>query len=186
LADLIFGTSGWSYKEWVGPFYEKSSKMFSHYIRFFNTAEINSTFYAYPSKATIYGLSRTSPDDFVFSAKLPRLITHEIRLDPDQKVENHLLRFLELLDPLKARGKLGCILIQLPPSFVYERDRDNFEAFLGLIPDGYDFAAEFRDHSWMREETWRLLEKHDVAYCIVDEPLLPPEVHLTADFAYFR
>jgi len=186
LGDLIFGTSGWSYKEWVGPFYEKSSKMFSHYMRFFNTAEINSTFYAYPSKATIYGLSRTSPENFVFSAKLPRLITHELRLDPAQKVENNLLRFLELLDPLKARGKLGCILIQLPPSFIYERDRDNFEDFLSFIPDGYDFAAEFRDHSWMREETWRLLEKHDVAYCIVDEPLLPPEVHLTADFAYFR
>jgi uncharacterized protein YecE (DUF72 family) len=186
LADLIFGTSGWSYKEWVGPFYKTSTKMFSHYTRFFNTAEINSTFYRYPSESMVYGLNRSSPKGFIFSAKLPRLITHEKRLKPEEKVENHLLRFLELLNPLKARGKLGCILIQLPPSFAYERDRDNLQAFLEMIPDGYDFAAEFRHPSWMRRETWKLLKRHSVAYCVVDEPLLPPDIHVTADFAYFR
>ncbi len=186
LADLIFGTSGWSYKEWVGPFYDKSSKMFSHYKRFFNTAEINSTFYVYPSRSIIYGLNRTAPKNFIFSAKLPRLITHQKRLKPALKVENDLFRFLELLNPLKIAGKLGCILIQLPPSFIYERDIENFEAFLELIPKGYDFVAEFRDHSWMQDNTWRLLEKYNVAYCIVDEPLLSPEIHLTADFTYFR
>jgi uncharacterized protein YecE (DUF72 family) len=186
LADLIFGTSGWSYKEWVGPFYEKSTKMFSHYTRFFNTAEINSTFYRYPSESMVYGLNRASPKGFIFSAKLPRLITHERRLNPDEKVENHLLRFLELLNPLKARGKLGCILIQLPPSFAYERDLENLKAFFEMIPDGYDFAAEFRNPSWVRRETWNLLTRHNVAYCVVDEPLLPPDLHVTADFAYFR
>lgn len=186
LASLVMGTSGWSYKEWVGPFYPKAAKMFSYYARFFNTAEINSTFYRYPSGAAIYGLYRASPKGFVFSAKLPRLITHEKRLDPALKVENDLLRFLELLNPLKASGKLGCLLIQLPPSFVYERDHENLETFLQMLPKGYEFAAEFRDHSWMRNDTWELLKRHNVAYCIVDEPLLPPEVHLTADFAYFR
>jgi len=186
LASLVMGTSGWSYKEWVGPFYPKAAKMFSYYARFFNTAEINSTFYRYPSGASIYGLYRASPKGFVFSAKLPRLITHEKRLDPALKVENDLLRFLELLNPLKASGKLGCLLIQLPPSFVYERDHENLETFLQMLPKGYEFAAEFRDHSWMRNVTWELLRRHNVAYCIVDEPLLPPEVHLTADFAYFR
>ena len=186
MSDLLFGTSGWSYKEWVGPFYQKAESMFSYYARFFNTAEINSTFYRYPSEATIFGLNRTSPKDFVFSAKLPKLITHEKRLDPEMGVKNDLVRFLELLEPLNARGKLGCILIQLPPSFVYQRDREKLGAFLGLLPDGFEFAAEFRNHSWMRDDTWKLLEKHNVAYCIVDEPLLPPEVHVTADFAYFR
>jgi len=186
LADLLFGTSGWSYKEWVGPFYDEGTKMFSHYTRFFNTSEINSTFYRYPSRATIFGLNRTSPRDFVFSAKLPKLITHEKHLDPNQQIKSDLIRFLELLEPLKARSKLGCILIQLPPSFVYERDHENFEAFLEMLPEEYEFAAEFRDHSWMRDDTWKLLKKHNVAYCIVDEPLLPPEVHVTAEFAYFR
>ncbi|MCW4037319.1 MAG: DUF72 domain-containing protein [Candidatus Bathyarchaeota archaeon] len=186
MTQLIFGTSGWSYKEWVGPFYEEPARMFSYYARFFNTAEINSTFYRYPTNALIYGLTRSSSPDFIFSAKLPRLITHQKRLDPDQKVRSYLLRFLDLLAPLQARGKLGCILIQLPPSFVYERDRENFEAFLELLPPEYEFAAEFRNPSWMRHDTWTLLKKHNVAYCIVDEPLLPPDVQITADYAYFR
>ena len=190
MADLIFGTSGWSYKDWVGPFYETSTKMFSHYTRFFNTAEINSTFYRYPSEAMVYGLSRSSPKGFIFSAKLPRLITHEKRLNPEEKVENHLLRFLELLNPLKARGKLGCILIQLPPSFAYEKDLENLKAFFEMIPDGYDFAAEFRNPSWMRRETWKLLTRHNVAYCVVDEPRLPRLVPFvpkaTSDLGYFR
>ena len=183
---ILFGTSGWSYKEWVDPFYEKSAGMFSYYSRFFNTVEINSTFYRYPSKAAIYGLNRTSPKDFVFSAKLPKLITHEKKLDPNLGIKNDLNRFLELLEPLNARGKLGCILIQLPPRFVYDRDHENFEAFLEMLPEGYEFAAEFRDHSWLRDDVWKMLNKHNVAYCIVDEPLLPPEAHVTADFAYFR
>jgi uncharacterized protein YecE (DUF72 family) len=71
----------------------------------------------------------------------------------------------------------------LPPSFSYDRDLANFEAFLEMMPRGYDFAAEFRHKSWMRSETWKLLEKHNIAYCVVDEPLLPQEVHLTADFS---
>jgi uncharacterized protein YecE (DUF72 family) len=186
VTEFLLGTSGWSYKEWIGPFYDKASKMFSHYSRFFRTAEINSTFYQYPSRATIYGLLKTAPQDFIFSAKLPQLITHEKRLDLGQKVENHLLRFLELLNPLKTSGKLGCMLIQLPPSFDYQRGYIPLQAFLEVLPDEYEFAAEFRNPSWMREETWKLLRKHNVAYCIVDEPLLPPDIHVTADFAYFR
>lgn len=186
LSELFFGTSGWSYKEWVGPFYPKAGKMFSYYAKFFNTAEINSTFYRYPTKGMIYGLNKNAPSGFIFSVKLPRLITHEKRLDSSQNVKSDLTRFLELLEPLSARNRLGCILIQLPPSFRYDRDLDNFEAFLEMIPKGYDFAAEFRHKSWMRNETWKLLEKHNIAYCIVDEPLLPQDIHLTANFVYFR
>ncbi|MEM2889085.1 MAG: DUF72 domain-containing protein [Candidatus Bathyarchaeia archaeon] len=186
MSDLVFGTSGWSYKEWVGPFYDSEKNMFSYYSRFFNTTEINSTFYRLPSKGTIYGLNRNAPPNFLFSAKMPKLITHEKRLDPSQNVKVDLAHFLELLEPLSARNRLGCILIQLPPSFTYSRDLENLKAFLELIPSGYEFAAEFRHKSWMRSETWNLLKKHNVAYCIVDEPLLPPEVHVTADFAYFR
>lgn len=186
LNNVLLGTSGWSYKEWVGPFYEKSKKKLTYYTRFFQTTEINSTFYRYPSKSTVYGFYRTAPPDFKFSAKLPRLITHQKRLDPNLKVENDLLRFLELLNPLKASRKLGAILIQLPPSFIFEEDYDNLVSFLELLPQDFEFAAEFRDHSWLRNETWKLLKEHNVAYTIVDEPLLPPEIHATADFAYIR
>ena len=106
---------------------------------------------------------------FIFSAKLPRLITHEKRLDPEQKVKSDLIRFLELLEPLSSTNKLGCILIQLPPSFTYDRDLENLKAFLEMIPEGYDFAAEFRDYSWMRNETWKVLEKNNIAYFIIKD-----------------
>lgn len=186
MADLIFGTSGWDYKEWIGPFYERKEKKFSFYNRFFRTVEINSTFYRMPTRAMVYGWYRSAPKNFVFSAKLPKTCTHEKRLNPDLKVKNDLLQFLELMNPLRLNHKLGAILIQLPPSFVYERDHENLEAFLGMLPEEFDFAVEFRDHSWIRDETWRLLRDHNVAYTIVDEPLLPPEARVTADFAYFR
>jgi uncharacterized protein YecE (DUF72 family) len=186
MANLLFGTSGWSYKEWVGPVYPSNTRKFSYYTQFFQTAEINSTFYAYPKQSVIYGLNRVSPLSFVFSAKLPRIITHQKRLDLQQKVENYLFRFLDLLQPLYASGKLGCLLIQLPPSFRYPQDQKNLAAFLEILPQSYDFAVEFRDLSWIRDDTWRLLTKYEVAYCIVDEPLLPPDVQVTTDFAYFR
>jgi len=186
MAKLFFGTSGWSYKEWIGPFYEDEKKMFSYYARFFNTVEINSTFYCYPSRSTIYGLNRTSPPGFIFSAKLPRLITHEKKLNAKENIKKELMRFLELLEPLSASGKLGCILVQLPPRFTYDRDVGKLEKFLEMIPGDYEFAIEFRNSSWMKKETWRMLKEYNVAYCVVDEPSLPPEVHITADFAYFR
>jgi uncharacterized protein YecE (DUF72 family) len=186
LDNLLFGTSGWSYKDWVGPFYEKSKKKLTYYTKFFQTSEINSTFYRYPSRSMVYGFYRNSPREFIFSAKLPRLITHKKRLDPDLKVKNDLLRFLELMEPLRANSKLGAILIQLPPSFIFERDYENLISFLSILPEKFEFAIEFRDHSWLRKDVWSLLKEHNVAYTIVDEPLLPPEIHLTADFAYIR
>ncbi len=186
LENLLFGTSGWSYKEWIGPFYEESKKKLSYYTHFFQTTEINSTFYRYPSRSMVYGFYRTSPRGFIFSAKLPRLITHKKKLNSDLKVENDLLRFLELMEPLRVNGKLGSILMQLPPSFVYPKHHENLTSFLSILPKDFEFAVEFRDHSWLRDETWDLLREHNVAYTIVDEPLLPPETHITADFAYIR
>lgn len=186
MVDLIFGTSGWDYKDWIGPFYERRERKFSFYNIFFQTAEINSTFYRLPTRAMVYGWYRYSPENFIFSAKLPKTCTHEKRLNPDLKVKTDLLQFLELMDPLRLNHKLGAILIQLPPSFTYERDHENLEAFLDMLPDNFEFAIEFRNHSWIKEEIWELLTNHNVAYTIVDEPLLPPEVKVTADFSYIR
>lgn len=180
------GTSGWSYAEWVGPFYDKKEKMLSYYSSIFKTVEINSSFYRYPTKAQAFGYYRTVPKDFVFSAKLPDLLTHEKSLDHNLGVKDDLFRFLDLMDPINEAGKLGAILIQLPPSFTYEKNNDNLASFLEMLPEGYEFAVEFRHPSWLRNDIWKLLSNHNVAYTIVDEPLLPPEVHITANFAYVR
>ncbi len=182
---VFLGTSGWSYKEWIGPFYTKMDKsMLRAYTRVFKTVEIDSTFYRYPSKGTGMGWTRYSPEGFVYTAKLPGLITHEKKLELARDIEEDLQRFLELMEPLSLSGKLGCILIQLPPRFDYRPKQ--LEDFFKLLPTHVKFAVEFRDLSWMRSETWALLEKYKVAYTIVDEPLLPPETHLTSQIAYFR
>ena len=182
---VLMGTSGWSYKEWIGPFYSKTDRsMLQAYTKVFRTAEIDSTFYRYPSKGTVMGWTRYSPEEFVYTAKLPGLITHEKNLDLSKGVEEDLKAFVELMEPLYLNGKLGCILIQLPPKFGFNPEK--LEQFLEILPTQVNFAVEFRDKSWIRNETWALLEKCQVAYTIVDEPLLPPEVHITSRIAYFR
>lgn len=185
MGKIFLGTSGWSYKDWIGPFYQKKEKsMLSAYTKVFKTVEIDSTFYRYPSKGTVMGWLKYSPEDFVYAAKLPKLITHDKKLDLEQGVEDDLVSFCELLEPLSLNGKLGCILIQLPPKF--EFNPELLESFFKILPRTVKFAVEFRDLSWMRDETWSLLKKYEVAYTIVDEPLLPPEVEVTSSIAYFR
>lgn len=183
--NVFLGTSGWSYKEWVGPFYSEEDKsMLRAYTKVFKTVEIDSTFYRYPSKGMVMGWTKYSPEGFVFTAKLPQLITHRKKLDLSQDIEEDLQGFIELMEPLSLSGKLGCILIQLPPKYNYRPAE--IEDFFKILPTHVRFAVEFRHHSWMRQETWALLKKYRIAYTVVDEPLLPPEVHITTDFAYFR
>jgi uncharacterized protein YecE (DUF72 family) len=180
----FLGTSGWSYKEWIGPFYDGAASMLRQYTGVFRTAEIDSTFYAYPSKGLVTGWKMHTPPDFIFTAKLPKLITHEKKLDLSRGADADLARFIDVMSPLATCGKLGCLLIQLPPSFGF--DPGTLEEFLKVLPLNVRFAIEFRNMAWMREETWPLLERYKVAYVNVDEPLLPADVHLTTDFTYFR
>jgi len=184
-SNIFLGTCGWSYKEWEGPFYQKGEKTkLRAYSRVFKTAEIDSTFYRYPSNGTVMGWLRYSPSDFLFTAKIPKLITHDKKLGLKSNVQPDLERFLDLMQPLQLDGKLFCLLIQLPPSYSFTLE--NLESFFQKLPPQFRFAAEFRHLSWLNEETWKLLKKYKVAYVNVDEPLLPPEVHLTTDFSYFR
>lgn len=184
-ADILLGTSGWSYKEWEGGFYQKGEKRkLRVYTNVFKTAEIDSTFYRNPSKGAVMGWLKYSPQNFVYTAKLPKLITHDKKLGLKGDVKTDLEAFLELMRPLQLGGKLTCLLIQLPPKYGF--NPENLEAFLKMLDPTFRYAIEFRNLSWIREETWKLLKANDVAYTNVDEPLLPPEVHLTTDFAYFR
>jgi len=185
MENVWLGCSGWFYKEWIGAFYREGEKsMLTAYSRVFKTVEIDSTFYRYPIKGTVFGWLRYSPQDFTFAAKLPQLVTHEKKLDPAKGVEQDLNKFLELMEPLQFNGKLACLLAQLPPGLKF--DLSLLESFFALFPTQFRLAVEFRHPSWMNPRMLQLLEKYHVAYTAVDEPLLPPDMHVTTDFAYVR
>jgi uncharacterized protein YecE (DUF72 family) len=186
--NMFLGTCGWSYKEWEGVFYQKNSSesKLRTYSRVFKTAEIDSTFYRNPSRGTVMDWLKYSPSDFVFTAKLPKTITHDKVLGLKKDVKSDLELFLDLMRPLQLGGKFACLLIQLPPKYSY--NLKNLESFFQILDPSFRYAVEFRNLTWLlpATETFDLLKQYEVAYTIVDEPLLPPEVYLTADFAYFR
>ncbi len=185
MADIRLGCSGWDYDEWIGPFYEtkKESKL-SAYGRVFSTAEINSTFYRPPSQGMVLGWGRYTPENFTFAAKVPQTVTHDRLLKVESGADRELLDYCNLMRPLLDAGKLAVLLLQLPPrlSFHETRTRSFFES----MPQEFQFAMEFRNKGWLCPEAFELLKEFNVAYTVVDEPLLPSDLHLTSSMAYIR
>jgi len=185
MARFRFGCSGWDYQEWIGPFYRNSTESkLRAYSRVFDTAEINSTFYRAPSPGMVQGWGRFTPDDFVFAAKVPQTVTHDRLLDVASGADKELLAYCDLMRPLLDQGKLGPLLLQLPPRLRF--DETVIHRFLDTLPRNFTFALEPRNKSWMAMEAFDLLRSIGVAYTIVDEPLLPPDLHVTAPAAYLR
>ncbi|MHA2405851.1 MAG: DUF72 domain-containing protein [Candidatus Hermodarchaeia archaeon] len=181
---IYLGTAGWKYEDWVGSFYPSKKHQFTYFSKIFNTAEINSTFYNFPSRKVVESWSR-APEEFLFTAKVPQDITHKLRLKVSKGADQRMQEYLQLMSPLRDAQRLGPLLIQLPPSFDNE-EYEVLDAFLQTLPKEWEFAVEFRHLSWMIDDTFSLLRRHQVAYCIVDEPLLPPRIEVTAPFAYIR
>jgi len=181
-ARIHIGTSGWHYKHWKGPFYPEDlpdERMLEHYAGFFDTAEINSTFYHLPEEGTIAQWRDAVPDKFIFTVKASRYITHMKKLkDPQQTLPRFLSRAQVLGD------KLGPILFQLPPRWQVNLDR--LEAFLGTLPSGLRYAFEFRDPSWLNERSEEVLAKAGAAFCIYDLDGRQSPLSVTADFVYVR
>src|SRR6266540_6807671 len=172
---LRFGCSGWDYRELIGPFYRNATESkLRAYSRVFDTAEINSTFYRSPSPGMVHGWGRFTPDDFVFAAKVPQTVTHDRFLDVARGADKDLLAYCELMRPLLDAGKLGPLLLQLPPRLRFEES--TIHRFLDALPRDFTFALEPRNKSWMALEAFDLLRSTGVAYTIVDEPLLPPDL----------
>lgn len=174
------GCSGWSYADsvekggWIKVFYPNAhTKKLRYYSQFFNTAEMDATFYEkfykYMTKDTFVNMSKATPDDFQFSVKVPETVTHDKKLDIDKEAMIYLEEFLDKISPLKISNKLGAVLIQLPPSFTVKEFR-NTEEFLDRLPSGYDFAIEFRNPSWNTEGPWEMLKQYNIATVMTDSP----------------
>ena len=176
------GTSGWNYDAWKGDFYPEKiggDRMLEEYGGRFGTVEVNGTFYSLPKRATVEDWTQRVSDDFVFSVKASRYITHMKKLkDSREPLEN-------LYDILEAFGdRLGPILFQLPPNWQCNLER--LQDFLGSLSKAYRYTFEFRDDSWHCQAVYDLLAEHDAGLCFYDYEQRQSPEKMTTDFAYIR
>lgn len=180
--NIYIGTSGWHYKDWRGPFYPAGMQQRDYldfYLQFFRTVEINNSFYRLPSPETFTAWNRAVPEDFIFSVKASRFITHMKKLkDPQQSLQ----RFMQQVVFLKE--KLGPILFQLPP--LWKLDLARLKDFLQALPPYYRYTFEFRHPEWYHEKVYELLRDHHAAFCIYELARHTSPMEITADFVYVR
>lgn len=177
------GTSGWSYKSWKNIFYPKelkSSEWLTYYAKFLTSVEINNSFYVLPQKAVLENWKASTPNNFLFSIKAWRTITHFKKLN--NCIEQVSL-FLKLIDNLDI--KKGPILFQLPPSF--KKDTIRLKTFIKCLPTTYRYVFEFRHQSWYCREIYDLLHRNNIAFCIFElAGINTTPFIVTSDFIYIR
>jgi uncharacterized protein YecE (DUF72 family) len=179
---VFVGTSGYNYPEWRGTFYPEkfsTNKMLAYYSERFPTVEINYTFYRIPTEKLLAGWAAGTPDQFTFTLKAPRRITHDSKL---QRVEDLTQTFCKTAQTLGP--KLGCLLFQLPPTF--KKDAGVLREFTELLPDGTRAAFEFRHASWFDPDIFDVLRARNLALCIADSEKMSAPLEFTADYAYYR
>ncbi len=188
---IKIGTCAWSYDDWRAAFYPPhlpQNQWLEFYARHFSAVEVDSTFYHAPgAKAVAHWIAQT-PEHFHFSCKMPREITHELRL---RDCEEQLRAFLENLEPL--RSKLGCILIQLPPNFRPKENEKALKQFFTMLPSDFRFAVEFRHDDWHLPRIVHSLEDHGICWAWTDTSNLREQnrgpfepLPQTANFLYVR
>jgi uncharacterized protein YecE (DUF72 family) len=185
---LYTGTSGFSYQDWVGPFYPGGlprQDWLHYYSQEFNSLELNSTYYVIPGFATMKSMAAKTGPNFRFSVKANQDITHTRK-----KSGEVFAAFTEALRPLKESGKLGCILAQFPYSFRCSRDNQSYiEYFRGYFQD-MPVVIEFRNAGWIKPDIFSWLHSLNLGFCCVDEPrlpgLIPPVAERTSAIAYVR
>jgi uncharacterized protein YecE (DUF72 family) len=185
---ILIGTSGYSFPDWVGPFYPpgiERVRMLDYYVRHFPTVEVNSTYYRIPPPSTLHAMERKTPEGFEFVVKAHHDMTHV------QSLDSELYRSLaRAVEPLRIAGKLSGVLAQFPYSFRRCEDHETFLIEMKRrLPDTPLFV-EFRHASWIRDDLFPWLQEHGLGYVSVDEPdlpgLVPPLARATGDIAYVR
>jgi uncharacterized protein YecE (DUF72 family) len=179
------GCSGWSYSAWKGPFYpsnmDNSSDWLSYYASVFDYVEIDSSFYKPPNLFTVKNWLKKTPENFKFTAKFPKVITHDKHL---KDVSRELEYFHQSMLPL--RDKILALLIQLPPSLKITEGLDNLRQVVSELDTKFRYAVEVRDRSWFQDLAYNFFANNNI--CMVWSQLAelrtPPIV--TTDFLYIR
>ena len=181
---LYAGASGYSFKEWKGPFYPEKMKpeeMLPFYAARLPTVEINNTFYRMPQATMLDHWAQVTPAGFRFAIKASRRITHISRLK-DSAADS----VAYLYKNLAALGsKRGPVLFQLPPLF--KKDLPRLAGFLAMLPEGHRAAFEFRNASWFDDDVYAALRGAGAALCLSErEDNAPPPLVETAPWGYVR
>ncbi len=185
---IYIGTSGFSYDDWVGPYYPEvleKKDWLAFYAEEFNTLEINFSYYRMPTARTLAQMAQKVPPEFLFTIKATKEMTHTRDADPSL-----FPRFVGAVQPLIEAKKFGAVLAQFPASF--HNTPENVEYLKGFRAHWRDLPVviEFRNAQWLTEETFALLREQQLGFCCVDEPrlkgLMPPVARATSDIAYVR
>jgi uncharacterized protein YecE (DUF72 family) len=176
------GTSGWSYDHWHGVLYPHGIPVWerrNYYTTHFQTVELNSSFYRWPSESAFRHWQKQLPDGFQLSVKAPRGLTHGKRLYAPENWMQRIRKCWHILSDKRA-----VLLVQLSPLFAYDYARLAY--FLQQVPHWLRVSLEFRHESWHRRDIFDLLDRHQVAYCIMSGAYLPCILEVTAPFVYVR
>jgi uncharacterized protein YecE (DUF72 family) len=183
MARLFSGTSGFAYPTWKPDFYPAKvpqKDFLKHYAARLNAVEINYTFRQLPSASTLENWVNATSQDFCFVLKAHQRITHISRLKESEFTQV----FFKAIDPLRAARRLGPVLFQLAPNM--KADTDLLRAFVEKLPVDIRFAFEFRNATWLTDETYKILQSRQVALCLAESETLEVPHVVTAPFVYVR
>ncbi|AIE87238.1 DUF72 domain-containing protein [Fimbriimonas ginsengisoli] len=186
---MYIGLSGFSYPEWKGEglFYPptvKAADFLRYYATRYNALESVGTFRQIPSESSVSKWIDATPAGFKVSPKMLESVTHRARLKPEGMTALH--DFIKAIEPAERAGKLGPILVQLPPNM--KRNDDLLAAFLSDIPhrDTLTWAIEFRNESWQAPEIEAMLRAKNIAWVAEDTDKADAQRRDTAAHLYVR
>lgn len=181
--NLYIGCSSFSNSYWKKIFYPEnipSSKWFEYYCTHFNTYEMNGTFYKFPTLKIMENWYLKTPEDFLFSVKAPKEITHFKKFIGCEEL---IKDFYEVCKN-GLKHKLGSILFQFPPSYHYSPE--NLDFIISQLDSEYQNVIEFRHESWWIPKVWTALAKNNITFCSVSHPQLPETIFTEFATVYIR
>jgi uncharacterized protein YecE (DUF72 family) len=179
----FIGCSGFHYEEWKEKFYPAGlakTKWFEYYTGFFNTVELNVTFYRTMKLSFFENLYKRSPGNFQFSVKASKIITHYKKFND---VKAQLTDFYATITE-GLKEKLGCVLFQLPPNFIYKEEYA--ERIIQQMDPGFKNIIEFRHATWWKKKIYLDLKKAGITFCTVSYPGLPDDLIINNKTVYIR